>query len=114
MSISSTQATVINKMNKAAQQCALGTAIKTLGTDTETLMEMRSGSMSVTAIHANASALSIPTGVETSKGFVTDFYRSGSKLYHTAYMTTSACTLTIMANAGYTATLADRINWIAY
>jgi len=114
MSISSTQATVINRMNKSAQQSALGTAIKTLGTDTETLMEMRSGSMSVTVAHANASALSIPTGVETSKGYVLDVYRSGSRLYFTGYVTTSSCALTITANAGYTVTALDRINWVVY
>lgn len=114
MAISNAQKTTINKMNTYSQRCALGTIVQNLQTDTATLQEMHSGSMSVTTVHTNGSVVTIPTGVETSKGFVTDFYRSGSKLYHTAYIVTSSCALLVYGNATYVITASDRINWIAY
>ena len=114
MAISNASATTINKMNVASQRVLLGTIVQGLQTSVATLQIMKSGSMGVYALHTNASAVALTIGVASSKGYIVDIYRSGSKLSHTAYVTTPSGSLILTDNAGYTTTVGDKIYWIQY
>lgn len=121
MAITNAQASKINHMNRAAHNVNLGTLVQELQTSassttgTLALNATKSGSMLVYALHTNASAVTITTGLSSIVGFNVQAYNAGSTILPGYYVGKSGGTLTIMAVSGCSGINAgDKIYWIAW
>lgn len=115
MAISNAQRNKINKMNEAARQSSLGTVVQNL----QTYLGV-SGSLTVSAVHTNASVITIATGLGTCTGFMVQSLSSGS-IKGDPYIHNLSGSLLIKARSAvygvsgsFTITAGDTVNWIAW
>jgi len=87
MTLTSSSATILDRMNRAAYKVGMGTEIRRLGTANDTAVLAAatqvaiagaSGSATVTSAQASADRVVLSTGLTAIKGFVTGALRSGS------------------------------------
>ena len=92
-------ATILNRMNRAAQKVTMGTEIRRLGLDdailvtaksAQTIIAGASGSATVSATQASASRVIFTTGLAYVKGFIGQDRRSGSAVMNAQWTSASA------------------------
>jgi hypothetical protein len=112
--ITASQATKINRMNRAAQDVVLGTIIRQMG-------NIATGSHTVTGAQQNASAIVIDTTLGSSTGQIVQLYRGGSPIFTSASafrVVNSAGSITIsgsyIGTSGLLISASDIVNWIAF
>jgi len=78
--LSAINITHLNNSMKAAKDVALGTLLSSLESASATLTPnmVVSGSQVLTAVHTNASAVTLDTGLGTVKGYIAQMTSSGS------------------------------------
>jgi hypothetical protein len=115
MSITNTQRDGLTKMNQYAKRAELGTVIQNLQT-----FLGASGSIAVTSVHTNASAVTIETGLGTCKGFVVQCFSSGS-IKGDPYIHNTSGSLIVKARSAvygvsgsFVLTAGDIYNWMAW
>lgn len=109
MSITATQKSHLNKMNRAAKDVLLGNIVSNL-TAGGTIV---TGSWAASNAEANASAVVIPTGLSAIRGFIVQPNRSGSPLSAMKIVSTSA-SLTISTAGSITMAPGDIYNWMVF
>jgi hypothetical protein len=117
MTFSASSATSVNKMNTYAKRTSLGTEVRRLGTLTDTLSTNMtvSGSLTVTAAQATASAIVIQTGVSVIEGNIVQATRSGSALSGVKTLTSgSNLNITSASPTLWVIAADDAINYIVW
>ncbi len=128
MAITAAQATKINKMNRAAKDATLGTAVRTAETNITALQSSSSGSAytlgasgSYTAVAADASnsKIAITTGLAAVNGFIVQVRRSGSAMpFMAAFAGSVAGTIAVIKDPTYTGgssiAAGDVATWFAF
>ena len=112
MAITSTQATKLNKSNRAAKDASLGTAIKNLQTYVGA-----SGSLAVTSAQASASLVVVTTGLSAVSGLFASIRSSGSLKSLNAVSGSVAGTIVMAKDATVTGSAiaaGDIVTWIAF
>jgi len=99
MTITAASATILNRMNRAAQKVAMGTEIRRIGLDNDILVTATaaqtvivgaSGSATVSSAQASASRVILTTGLTYVKGFIGQDRRSGSAVINAQWTSASA------------------------
>ncbi len=104
MTLTSASATIINKMNRAAQKTGLGTEVRRLGG-----LMGSSGSLLATGSEVN-----LTLGI-TQRGYIVQARRSGSAGSLPLYVTSTAGNLKVTSASGVSPlTTTDTITWIAF
>ena len=104
MKLTASQITKLNKMNRAAQDIALGTALGTMAV---------TGKVSASSAQAGASAIVITTGLTSVTGYTLQRFISGSATLD--YVVNSSGSLTVTAvTGGSIITEGDVVNWLAW
>jgi LysM repeat protein len=110
MAITNSQASKINKMNKAAQDANLGTAFQTLQSKSEKTI---TGKYTVVSADQTAGYKTINTGI-TISGFIVQVYRAGI-LLGSVKVTATTTNLKVETNGSdYVVTTGDVINYIVF
>jgi hypothetical protein len=117
MAITNSQASKINKMNRASQDANLGTAFQTVQTDIATLQtgsaKLVTGKYAIVAADQTAGYKTINTGI-TISGFIVQVYRAGI-LLGSAKVTATTTNLKVETNGSdYVITTGDVINYIVF
>ena len=108
MAISALNVTQLNRMNRAAQNAQLGTAIQNLQNAIVT------GKYTVVSADQTATTVSIPVG-KTVNGFVVNILRAGKDVTNLAALSGSTTNLVVATNGtSYVLTTGDVINYIVY
>ena len=117
MAITESQKGKINKMNRAAQDTLMGTAIQDLQTDVAALqgLSVKAGTYSVVAADQTAGTKTIATGLgKDITGFIVQVYRS-NVLVSGATITKSNANLTVATNGStYIVTVGDVIQYLVW
>lgn len=110
MTITDAQKAKINKMNRAAQDASLGTAVQTLEVNAAKIVK---GTYTAVAADATAGSKTINTGI-TIAGFIVQVYRANILL--SSYKVTATTTnLKVETNGtDYVVTAGDVINYIVW
>lgn len=111
MTLNASQIAKLNKMNRAAKDASLGTAVSNLET-----ASAAKGVVTVSAAQASASAVAVTTGLTAVAGEIHNLYRSGSPIrpdYLKGALSGGNINFT-SASAGYVMAAGDIINWIAF
>jgi hypothetical protein len=113
--ITNAQRDQINKSRRAFQKASVGTIIQNLQTYLGA-----SGSVTLTAVHTNASVVTIETGLGTCTGFLVQAFSSGS-IKGDPYVHNLSGSLLIKARSAvygvsgsFVLTAGDIVNWIAW
>ena len=108
MAISALNVTQLNRMNRAAQNAQLGTAIQDLQN------AIVAGTYTVVSADQTATTVSIPVG-KTVNGFVVNVLRAGKDVTNLAALSGSTTNLVVATNGtSYVLTTGDVINYIVY
>ena len=117
MAISDSAKAKLNKMNRAAQDAALGTAVQTAQVEVLALqgLAVKAGVYTMIAADQTAGTKAIATGLgKTISGFIVQIYRSNVAIA-SATITKSTATLTIATNGSdYVVTTGDVVNYIVW
>jgi hypothetical protein len=121
MTITTGCATKLNKMNRAAKDASLGTALRNLqlAASGSATIVAASGSYTVVAADASNAKVAITTGLTSVNGFVVQVRRSGSAMPFMAVTAGSvAGTIKVIKDPTYTggSSLAadDVVTWFAF
>jgi len=120
MAITNTQKAKLNKMNRAAKDATLGTAIQDLqnASSGSAFTLGASGSYAAVAADASNAKIAIATGLSAVKGFVVNVRRSGSALpFMAATAGSVAGTIAVIKDPGYTGSAiatGDVVTWFAF
>lgn len=107
MSLTSTQISHINKMNRASKDVSLGTLVDGFVNNTKI-----SGSVSASSAQASASAVVISTGLSSVSGYIIQGFRSGSAISNVYVASNTAGSITVRSGSSVVA--GDLYNWIAW
>lgn len=108
MTITTSQETKLNNSMRAAQDVSLGTIIKEL-------QGVASGSVVVSAVHTNASAVTIVPPIATLHGAMVQVFRGGSATFNPYKAQTNGSLIFTANTAGsYALTAGDVFNWMAF
>ena len=120
MTITAAQGAKLNKMNRAAKDAALGTALIALETASAagTTVLGASGSVAATSADASNAKVAIATGLTAVKGFVAQVRKSGSAMpFIKAISGSVAGTIEIYKDPTYTGSAiaaGDVVTWFAF
>jgi hypothetical protein len=118
MALTAGQIAQINKMNKASQRAALGTAIGNLEISAAALggaSGLVKGVASASAAQATANVANITTGLATVTGWIAAVYRAGVNVTSDAvFSAQTGGVLRVADGSTYSVTENDKIQYIAW
>ena len=119
MTLTATQISQMNKMNRAAQNAAMGTLLASVeSTASQVSSAFASGSYLAVTADASASTIAIVTGTTGAIGHLVQVYTSGSLISDT-YVVNSGSALYITSGSDVTAVppaiaAGDKVQWVVF